>query len=245
MNKKVFTTEELADRWMDLREIQNMMGKYVYYKQLKDEIKLVDDFWSARDDISLGLNNGYYTGREAVSGYYRAVDENTKIRTEHMKNLFPKHFKDKSLEEMHGVGSIEVDALTTCVLELAEDGETAKGLWYVLGEDTNIHPEGPYSYHGYGYIAGDFIREGDDWKAWHLLDVVDLNTPVGVNWTKPFDAPEVLPEFAALGDKLKALPEPTVKTCIHEVYRVDRPTAPLVRIPEPYVSFSDTFSYGI
>lgn len=245
MTTKSFSTEELADRWMDLRDIQNLMGKYVYYKQLKDETKLVSDFWSKRDDITLGVNNGYYKGEEAIRGYYNAVDTNTRIRTEHMKNLFPKHFKDKTLEEMHGVGSIEVDALTTCVLELSEDGETAKGLWYVLGEDTNIHPEGPYSYLAYGYIAGDFVREGDDWKVWHLLDIEDLNTPVGFNWTKPIEAPEILPEFAALKDKLIEMPEPTVKTQVHKAYRVDRPTAPLVRIPEPYVSFKDTFSYGI
>ena len=245
MNIAALTTDQLADLWMDRREIQNLMGKYVYYKLLKDETKLVDDFWSSRDDICLGVNQGYYVGQEAVRGYYDAVDANTAVRTKHMKELYPLYFKDKSLEEMHGVGSVEVDALTTCVIEQADDGETAKGVWYVVGEDINLWPQGPLAHWGYGYIAADFIREGDDWKVWHLQDVVDIDTPTGTSWADGRIEPEVLPEFAALGEKLLPMPAPSVASVIREAFYPGRKFTPLVRIPEPYSTFSETFSYGI
>ena len=40
------------------------------------------------------------------------------------------------------------------------------------------------------------------------------------------------------------MPEPTVKTCVHPMYTVDRPFQQPPRIPEPYAHFEETFSYG-
>ncbi len=245
MSKTEFTTEQLADRWMDRREIQNIMGKYVYAVLLKDEAKLVDTYWADLPDISLGVNDGYYVGPEAVRGYYDAVDENTRIRTEYMMKVLPKYFEGKTEEELHGVGSIYVDGLSNAVIEQAEDGKTIKALWHVAGCDTDIHPEGPFSYWAYGYIAADFILIDDEWKIWHMQNIVDLDAPVGVNFAKPVAKEEPLPEFAGLADLLKPLPAPTVAKKIHEAYHPGRGFMPLARVPEPYKTFADTFSYGI
>jgi hypothetical protein len=242
---KSINTDQLAYRWMDRREIQNLMGKYVYYKMLRDETKLVDDFWADMSDACLGVNNGYYKGLDAIRAYYEAVDNNTAIRTKHMKKLFPLYFGSKTEGELHGVGSLLVDALTTCVIEQAEDGQTAKAAWYVLGQDTDIHPEGPYSYLAYGAIAADFIMVDDEWKIWHMVDIQELTAPAGVNWTKDYPAPETLPEFASLAGKLQPMPEPTVPENVHTAYYKGRGFSPLVKVPEPYVTFADTFSYGI
>ena len=240
-----FNTEQLAYRWMDRREIQNVMGKYVYYKLLRDETKLVTDFWADIPDACLGVNNGYYKGLDAIRAYYDAMDVNTAIRTKHMKYLFPLYFGSRTVKELHGVGSLNVDSLTTCVIEQAEDGQTAKGAWYVLGEDTDIHSEGPYSYLAYGAIATDFIKLDDEWKIWHMLDIQELTAPAGVNWTKDYPEPNALPEFASIAGKLRPLPEPTVRADVHIAYYKGRGFSPLVKVPEPYVTFADTFSYGI
>jgi hypothetical protein len=240
-----FNTEQLAYRWLDRREIQNLMGKYVYYKLLRDETKLVGDFWADRADTCLGVNNGYYIGPDAIRVYYEALDVNTAVRTRHMKDLFPLYFGSKTLKELHGVGSLNVDSLTTGVIEQAEDGQTAKAAWYVLGEDTDIYPEGPYSYLAYGAIAADFIKVDDEWKIWHMVDIQELTAPVGVNWTKDYPVPAVLPEFTSLAGKLQPVPEPTVPAKVHIAYYKGRGFSPLVRVPEPYATFAGTFSYGI
>ena len=245
MSKIEFTTEQLADRWMDRREIQNIMGKYVYAVLLKDEAKLVDTYWADLPDISLGVNEGYYVGPEAVRGYYAALDENTKIRTEYMMKTLPLYFEGKTEAELHGVGSLDVDGLSNAVIEQAEDGQTIKALWHVAGCDTNIHPEGPYSYWTYGYMAADFILQDDEWKIWHLQDIKDLYCPVGVNFAEPYAAPAPIEEFAGLAELLKPLPAPTVATPIHEAYTPARGFQPLAKVPEPYATFADTFSYGV
>ena len=239
---KQFTIDELADRWMDRRAVQNMMGRFVYSKLLKLESTILNDFWADRDDISLGVNEGYYAGREAVKGYYDASYEITEAKTELIRSMYPDFLAKYTHEELHGVGTLDIDALTSCVIEQSEDGETMKGLWYVLGCDSDITEYGPYSFWTYGFMAGDFIKEGDDWKIWHLQDIEDMHHAVAKNWMKDPEL-EVLPEFASVAD-LK-LPEPNVKEVIHERYSTEREFKPLVRIPEPYVTFADTFSYGV
>ena len=71
MNKKQFTAEQLLTRWEIRREVQNIMGKYSQSYCIKQEGAL-PQFWSDRDDISLGLNQGYYIGQAAVNGCHRS-----------------------------------------------------------------------------------------------------------------------------------------------------------------------------
>ena len=58
----------------------------------------------------------------------------------------------------------------------------------------------------------------------------------------PYRPYEVLPEFAEM--QSFTMPEPTVQTCVHPVYTVDRPFQQPPRMPEPYDTFANTFSYG-
>ena len=59
-----FNTEELVGRFEDRRDVKNLAGKYVMSLLLKKEPTILADLWSSRDDISLGVNGGYYAGRE-------------------------------------------------------------------------------------------------------------------------------------------------------------------------------------
>ena len=53
---------------------------------------------------------------------------------------------------------------------------------------------------------------------------------------------ENLPEFAAMADF--HLPAPTVEKELWTLYTPRRPYMAPPRIPEPYDTFTDTFSYG-
>ena len=69
----MLTTEQLVQRWEDQRNIKNLMGKYCNIVILNREGEIPERFWSAREDISLGFNEGFYVGQTAVNGYYAAV----------------------------------------------------------------------------------------------------------------------------------------------------------------------------
>ena len=62
---KQYTPQEMADRCLIIREVQNVVGKIAQCDLLAD-YDLVPQFWSSREDICLGMNNGYFKGAEAA-----------------------------------------------------------------------------------------------------------------------------------------------------------------------------------
>lgn len=245
MYKRKFTAEQLADRYIDRIEIRNLMGRFTNYKLLRLDDEIVDSYWvKETEEPTLGFNHGYYVGLAAIRGYYDAVTANVEVQSQAMKARFPEYLSQFSDIELHGVGSLIIDALSTCVIEQSEDGKTAKGLWYILGCDNEITAVGPHSTWGYGIMAADFVRESDGWKIWHLLDLEEINTPCGQNWVTDREVKyPVLPEFEALAEL--TLPAPTVAKTVYTAYHPDREYIGAIRVPEPYVTFADTFSYGL
>jgi hypothetical protein len=241
MNNK-YTPEQLADRWHDCREVQNLMGKFVTAMQLKKDTEIPAAFWAGADDVSLGFNGGFYVGQEAVKGYFAYRDERTKAESAVIKSLFPEKTKGLTEKELYGVGQMTINPITTPLVELSGDGKTAKGLWHTFGLENGVTPQGALSYWKIGFVAADFIKEGDDWKLWHVLFATDVDLPMGDDWVAPPERP-VQPEFASLCDV--TMPEFTVKKENRHVYSTDRPFTPPPQMPEPYETFGETFSYGI
>lgn len=242
MNKKDFTAEELLKRWEIRREVQNIMGKYSQSYCIKKEGDLTQ-FWSSRADICLGLNDGYYIGQDAVAGYYTAIASETKLASRLIAERFPQKLAGKTEEELFGVGQISYRPIDTAVIEVADDLKTAKGLWVVRGLIEKITPSGPVSFWDFSYWAVDFIEEEDaSWKIWHMLDLAEINSRQGAKLTVEPDPLPADPAFQAMAD-LK-WPEPTKPCVLRTTYRADRPFTPSPRVPEPYKTFAETFSYG-
>ncbi len=243
MRKDIFTAEELMERWEDRRAIKNLMGKYANCVILNREQDIFDLFWSERSDICLGFNAGWYTGRADVAGYYQAMYAGNCLKAKIMQEIFPQHLGTLSDEELYGVGPFKVRPIGSQIIEIAEDGQTAKGIWHCQGAYAEIEAAGPVSYWTWGYYCVDFIKEGEDWKIWHLLYVNDVDSPCGQSWGKPIQHFPERPEFAAV--KAWKLPEPTVPGPLWSYYHPRRPHTPPPRLPEEYDTFSNTFSYGI
>ena len=128
------------------------------------------------------------------------------------------------------------------MIEVAEDGGTAKGIWHCMGAYADVKPEGPTSSWLWGYYAGDFILEDGQWWIWHLLYLRDVDRTCGQSWGDSPALPDALPEFAPLSEL--AVPAPTVERTQWSLYSPRRPYTAPPRIPEPYDTFANTFSYG-
>lgn len=235
--------EQLLTWVEDRREIKNVMGIFsnALMLFLDDDMKKV---WSGRDDICLGLNNGWYPGRTEVKRFFETRRANDAKKAEVIQKLFPDYIgKDKSLEELKGLGVLEEKPMADPVIEIAADRKTAKGIWYSHGSLSDITPSGPVAFWTWGVFAVDFVYEEEQWKIWHLLYLEDIKTPVSNSFADPgmgrFPA---LPEFEELGGLKDA--EPAVPEVLREYYRPDRPFAKLTCVPEPYDTFENTFSYG-
>jgi len=235
-----FTTEQLADRWYDRREVANLAGKYVTSLLLKQEGEIFDRFWASAPDVTLTFNGGRYIGREAVAAYYKKAAEITAVKSQLIQSLFPDKLGDTPEDTLYGVGQLKALPITTPVIEIAGDGKTAKGIWNVQGSDNDVTSCGALSYWSIGYLCIDFLREGDDWKIWHLRYVEDISCPMGESWVEPREhAPD--PRFAVLAEQT---PAPfSEEREFFQAYHKDRPFTAPPAPPEPYDAFEETFSY--
>lgn len=238
-----FSTEERLSRWEDQREIKNLMGRLSQDYTLKKEGGMFEKFWSRREDVCLGVNDGYFTGPDHVAAYYADQARRIALESRLIAAAFPKNLGDKTEEELYGVGMMTYRPVDTPVIELSEDGQTAKGLWCIRGSYSVLTPGGPQSFWEWGWFAVDFIREGEDWKIWHMLYLKDIDRPCGGAWVGPAKVYDEVDSFAEMKD-FKPL-EPNVKRTLREEYSVRRAFAPSPRMPEPYTTFAETFSYGI
>lgn len=234
--------ELLVERWEDQRDIKNLMGKYVNCLLLNRQGEIFDLFFSQRADSCLTFNEGSYIGPQAIRGYFEAVVERNRLSARLLQKRLPEKLGDKTEEEIYGIGPFQVKPLTAPVIEVAEDGETAKGLWFCLGCSAEVTTRGPEANWTWGYFAGDFVYENDSWRIWHLQYLNDVDSLCGQSWGKAVTAYPELEAFAPLGDF--HYPDFTVKESVRELYRVDRPLTAAPKIPEPYQTFADTFSYG-
>lgn len=240
---KEFTPMELLERLEWRREIRNVMGRISHDYAIKQEAQVYDRYFSRREDVCLGLNNGYYKGAAAVKGYYDALGEEIRLSSSLIAKMFPRELEGKTEDELNGVGMISYLPFESQVIEIADDGQTAKGIWNVRGSTSRLTAAGPVANWIFGWAAVDFVLEDGEWKILNLLLLYNVDHQCGVGFTEPEKVFEPVPEFAPMADF--HLPEPNVPMTVMETFRPDRPRTRSPRCPEPYATFADTFSYGI
>ena len=233
----------LLERMESRREIRNIMGRISHDYSIKQEAAVYDRYFSRRDDVCLGLNNGYYKGAKAVAGYYWGLGEEIALSSALIQKKFPDKLGSLSAEKVSGVGMMTYLPFDSHVIEIAGDGLTAKGIWNVRGSYCLLETGGPVAYWTFGWAAGDFIWENNEWKIWHLQLVYNINHQCGVGFCDKPKAFEPVPGFEAIG-KFK-LPEPNVSRKVMDCFYPDRPRTMSPPCPVPYDKFENTFSYGI
>lgn len=225
-------------RWEAQREIKNLMGRYTRALLHKEEGSIVSRFWSNREDVCLGVNDGWYCGRGSLQAYYDYFETLTETTDAIMKKLFPQIAPDA-----RGVGYLEMKSLSTDLVEVAGDGESAKGMWNCAGQKVEFTQAGPVTYLTYGTYAVDFVREDGAFRILNMQYLEEIKHPQGEKWWKEETVRPAMPEFAVL--KELECPRPNVPQLLWENYDTARILPKLPPLPEPYETFGETFSYGI
>lgn len=141
--------EEKVTQLWDIQEIRKLMAKYVYYGYSR-EWELVPDMFAKRDDIWIDCEGfGIFDGSKGINTFF--VDWHHSMEGE-------------------GKGMFAIHSLTTEVIEVAEDGKTARGLWFSPGVETRLSEEvkNLESFWIWGMYAIDFIQENGEWRFWHF-----------------------------------------------------------------------------
>jgi hypothetical protein len=185
-----------ALRATDYMEIQNTFAKHCYYYAAQEQWLELETAWSKeRDDISYGHNNGYYLGRESVENYYGQKNEDRRKETlEMMSRITPGL---ENVEENEGVGDLVMHTLTTPIIEVAKDRETAQGVWMSVGLASRVGQDGKSEYvEFWERFAVDFVRENGQWKIWHFQIHSDVMFTIPESmWGMPGMTPQ--PQAAA------------------------------------------------
>ena len=222
----------MADVVEDTAAIANIMGSFTFLNCYKLHERQFQD-WS-KNEPTLTLNGGKYVGYEAVKGFMVDYNkEQTKWANQVMRGLYPQELGNLSDEELWAVGSNTVLTMTTPLIEVAYDGQTAKGIWYVYGSTTEVYSAGPKAAWNFGRCAVDFIKEDGRWKIWHMIMFTDIECPLGGNWGR-----DKMYEHEGV-----AIPEPTIKEDFYQSYSNDFVSLVAPQLPEPYDTFANTFSY--
>ncbi len=240
---KEFTPQELLDRLEWHREVRNIMGRISHDYAVKQEAQVYERYFSHREDVCLGLNNGYYKGAGAVSGYFKARGDEIALGSQLLQKMFPQELGDKTAEEVYGVGMISYVPFESQVIEIADDGESAKGIWNVRGSTCRLTEAGPVANWIFGWAAVDFVKEDGAFKILNLQLLYNIDHQCGVGFCEKEKEFAPVPELKAMAEF--RLPEPNVPMTVFETFRSDRPKAVSPRCPEPYDTLANTFSYGI
>lgn len=123
-------------------------------------------------------------------------------------------------------GVLNIHTLTTQVLEVAVDGQTAQGVWWSPGVETGPSGDGMKAMWVWNKYGVDFVKEGGDWKFWHFHLYHLFRADHDRSWTEPHPCP------------LLSLPEEFMPDRPNTYHWIYSPTVPFAYIPEPPLPYS-------
>lgn len=240
------TAQKLAQKALDAREIQNVMSRHAYYHSVGLHYEELEDIWVSEDgeyaDTASFKNMvGIWQGIPLIKVFY--ADVNLKNRKRDLEAVATVHPEVKDDPNYHlGGGSWNIHTQTTPVIEVAGDGKTAKGVWYSPGimeaavvKDGKVEVQGGWFWEKYGV---DFVRENGQWKIWHIGMYYDNTPPAWGAAQEPVQETGEQVSTMTMVEPTRPNPEPYKGWTPTTTYDKIEP-----RLPEPYETFSETFSY--
>ena len=235
LEQRVEQAEKKAERADDYRQIMNVMAGHSFCYNAHEQQYEIDRFWTKEKE------DCWYNGNTTPIGVETYYVNNTK-RLRALQRDIVNRVYHKALTEKDKVGYRVMNMLTTPFIEIAGDGQTAKGLWNVRGSYCRLTGCGPIAYWTFGWAAVDFVLEAGQWKIWHMQLLYNVDAQCGTPLTEAPKKYEPIPEFAPMDDF--RLPAPNKPAVLMQHYSTERPATKSPRAPERYETFADTFSYG-
>ena len=213
---KQFTSEERIRRVWDREEAKAVLCRHAYFEAANRRNDSLEQLWVQEPEhqatASYGKNWGYYVGMDAIRGYY--VDSNP----------------------IGAPGTNICHPVATICIEEAEDGKTCQAMWYNASYETRMVNGVLTPLWIAEKCSADLIKEGDDWKIWHLFIGVDMQCEASKDFKEqkvdlPAEENPVAVEFGT--------PNLAMDAYVTRYNYYDYPS-----IPAAYASFQDKGSSG-
>ncbi|KAF5619970.1 hypothetical protein F25303_12678 [Fusarium sp. NRRL 25303] len=176
---RLAAVEKLAQRAYDRGQVENVFSKYMHlHNVFQDE--QIKALWVKRGTPGVHAqytNVGVYTDYDSIMAY-------------HSGRPSPP-------------GKLILHETTTPLIEVAGDGETAKGFWLMAGvesgladpknvgtmpeflyepEDKNVDGKRVWTHWVWCHYALDFLKQDGQWKIWHFRCLEVTRAPFSENW---------------------------------------------------------------
>ena len=207
------TTEMKVERLWDTLQVSNLMSRYAYLHTNNEHMKTVELFALDRDDIWIECGGiGIYTGAEGIEKFFYTWHE--------------------SLNGSDANGMFNEHLLTTPLIEVAADGQTAKAVWMSPGAETRraVPQNDIEAIWIWGKYAVDFIKQNGKWKMWHFTITQDFMTDYHHSWV------EEKKSYTEI--KNDGIPKTDKPNTFEDGYHRDRLTS-CFSIPEPYDTYQN------
>jgi len=170
-------------RAADVEQIQNVMSRHAwYYSSGQHDRELTELFALDMPDVSWGNGREWWVGKDLLWDYYVTYFDEFRLRD--LQAFAEQHPEVEVKPENLGAGTSMFHTNSTPVIEVAGDGQTAKGIWYSIGQVTQT-PGGnqtpTYMWERYGV---DFIKVDGEWKIWHFMVLTDWSAAPGESWVR-------------------------------------------------------------
>jgi hypothetical protein len=237
-----------ADKAGEALQIQNLMSRRMFLHSVgRNELEL--ELWSKTraTEIRWAQNQGCWVGMASIKAYYD--DLNRRMQAAHLKTMAERNPAILDRPENRFVGNTILHTLTTPIIEVADDGQSAKGVWYTPGvilttQADAVTPEAVWMWERYGV---DFLKEDGHWTILHAQVNTDFGNPMGEPLRRQG------PQAAASGSEGSApgpgatglaVPGPDLPHRVYEEFGPTRVPRLEPRLPQPYRSAKETFEYA-
>ncbi len=172
-----------ARRGEDYRQIMNAIAGHCMCYNAHEQKYEIDHYWTKTKDDCWYNRNSTPIG---VETYY--VNNTRALRTK-QANIANRVY-GKNLTEKDKVGYRVMNMLTTPYIEIAGDGQTAQGVWFVFNIQSHLDENGiPAPDVFTNKMCAEFCKENGQWKLWRFrfapggfdLDVNLTNTGLNPN----------------------------------------------------------------
>ena len=195
-NGKTWTDDEYIVRMWEKEYLTDLASRFMYAWSNGERRRALDELWvrTTRNqrDASFGVNNGFYIGMEEITRYFVGMYE------EECRGGLASFREAGYTDAAAGIGMMTMHHATTPLIYIADDGQTARMLCYDVGMDAQGKPDGTAkSWFEIALCFIEFIKEGEDWKIWHVIWAHDFSIETGKDYAQMprILSPEAQAEF--------------------------------------------------
>ena len=228
----------------DRAEVENLFSRYMYLHSAFQDSH-IPALWVSKGTAGIHAqysNNGVYTNWDSIMVYHH--------------------------DRPHPEGKLVFHYSANPMIEVAQDGQTAKGLWVVAGVESGLAtPESTAHAPSYMYTDSivdgkkvwahtiqlkygvDFLKQDGQWKIWHFHCFEVSRSPYGMDWitfASKSQNQSYSNDLMYFGNDGKPvfMPKPDAPvTILNNPYRTDRSQTLDAVPPQPYKTFSETTPY--